>query len=84
MTETSLTITDRSVSFIPPPGAISVRIPYDLVQDVEVLTGVVQAADDDEVGAAVAVDVTGGEELGWRILRRGQSDRGSEAAGALQ
>jgi len=34
--ERSLTITDRSVSFIPPPGAISVRIPYELVQDVEV------------------------------------------------
>ena len=34
--ERSLTITDRSVSFIPPPGAISVRVPYELVQDVEV------------------------------------------------
>ena len=33
--ERSLTITDRSVSFIPPPGAISVRIPYELVQDVD-------------------------------------------------
>ena len=30
------TITDRSVSFIPPPGEISVRVPYELVQDVEV------------------------------------------------
>ena len=35
-TERSLTITDRSVSFIPPPGEISVRVPYELVQDVEV------------------------------------------------
>jgi len=35
-TERSLTITDRSVSFVPPPGAISVRVPYELVQDVEV------------------------------------------------
>jgi hypothetical protein len=34
--ERSLTITDRSVSFIPPPGAISVRIPYELVEDVDV------------------------------------------------
>jgi hypothetical protein len=34
-TERSLTITDRSVSFIPPPGAISVRVPYELVQEVD-------------------------------------------------
>jgi hypothetical protein len=35
-TEGTLTITDRSVSFVPPPGTTSVRIPYQLVQDVEV------------------------------------------------
>ena len=34
--EGSLNITERSVSFVPPPGTTSVRIPYELVQDVEV------------------------------------------------
>ena len=33
--EGMLVITERSVSFVPPLGAISVRIPYELVQDVE-------------------------------------------------
>ena len=33
--ERSLTITDRSVSFVPPPGAISVRVPYELVQEID-------------------------------------------------
>ena len=35
-TEGALVITERSVSFVPPLGSISVRIPYQLVQDVEV------------------------------------------------
>jgi len=37
----TLTLTDRSVSFVPPPGATSVRIPYELVQDVEVSSNAV-------------------------------------------
>ncbi len=39
--EGSLNITDRSVSFVPPPWTTSVRIPYELVQDVEVSRSVV-------------------------------------------
>ncbi len=39
--EGSLNITDRSVSFVPPPGTTSVRIPYELVQDVDVSPSVV-------------------------------------------
>ena len=34
--EGTLTISDRSLTFAPPPGATSVRIPYELVRDVEV------------------------------------------------
>jgi hypothetical protein len=34
--EGTLAITDRSVFFVPPPGATSVRIPYELVEGVEV------------------------------------------------
>jgi hypothetical protein len=34
--EGKLAITERSVFFVPPPGATSIRIPYELVQDVEV------------------------------------------------
>jgi hypothetical protein len=34
--EGELVVTDRSVTFVPPPGATSVRIPYELVHDVEV------------------------------------------------
>lgn len=34
--EGMLTISDRSLTFVPPPGATSVRIPYELVRDVEV------------------------------------------------
>src|SRR5207249_1161150 len=36
-----LIITERSVSFVPPLGTTSVRIPYELVQDVEVRTNAV-------------------------------------------
>jgi len=35
-TEGTLSITERSVFFVPPPGAASVRIPYELVQGVDV------------------------------------------------
>jgi hypothetical protein len=35
-TEGTLAVTERSVVFVPPPGATSVRIPYELVQDVAV------------------------------------------------
>jgi hypothetical protein len=35
-TEGTLAISDRSVFFVPPPGTVSVRIPYELVQGVEV------------------------------------------------
>ena len=34
--EGTLAISDRAVLFVPPPGATSVRIPYELVQGVEV------------------------------------------------
>jgi hypothetical protein len=37
-TEGTLTISDKSVFFVPPPGAVSVRIPYELVQGVDVPT----------------------------------------------
>ena len=40
-TEGVLVITERSVSFVPPLGSTSVRIPYQLVQDVEVRTDAV-------------------------------------------
>ncbi len=32
----TLNVSDRSINFVPPPGTPSVRIPYELVQDVEV------------------------------------------------
>ncbi len=38
-TEGMLVVTERSVSFVPPLGATSVRIPYELVQDVELRGG---------------------------------------------
>jgi hypothetical protein len=34
--EGTLAIGDRSVTFVPPPGAVSVRVPYELVRSVEV------------------------------------------------
>jgi hypothetical protein len=34
-TEGKLAITERSVLFVPPPGAIRVRVPFQLVQEVE-------------------------------------------------
>ena len=34
--EGALAISDRSLTFVPPPGAVSVRIPYELVRNVEV------------------------------------------------
>ena len=34
--EGTLAISDRSLTFVPPPGAVSVRIPYELVRNVEV------------------------------------------------
>ena len=34
--EGSLAVSDRSVTFVPPPGTTSVRIPFDLVQEVDV------------------------------------------------
>ena len=40
-TEGVLVITERSVSFVPPLGSTSIRIPYQLVQDVEVRTDAV-------------------------------------------
>ena len=40
-TEGMLVVTERSVSFVPPLGGASVRIPYELVQDVELRGGVV-------------------------------------------
>ena len=40
-TEGILVITERSVSFVPPLGTTSLRIPYELVQDVEVRTNAV-------------------------------------------
>jgi hypothetical protein len=40
-TEGALVITERSVSFVPPLGTTSLRIPYELVQDVEVQTNAV-------------------------------------------
>jgi len=36
LAEGSLAVSDRSVTFVPPPGTTSVRIPFELVQDVEV------------------------------------------------
>jgi hypothetical protein len=38
-TEGTLAITERSVLFVPPPGTASVRIPFELVQDVEARAG---------------------------------------------
>ena len=35
-TQGTLAISERSALFLPPPGATSVRIPYELVQNVEV------------------------------------------------
>jgi hypothetical protein len=37
-TEGALAISDKSVFFVPPPGAVTVRIPYELVQGIEVPT----------------------------------------------
>jgi hypothetical protein len=34
--EGALAVGDRSVTFVPPPGAVSIRIPYELVRNVEV------------------------------------------------
>lgn len=36
--EGTLAISERSVTFVPPPGAVSVRIPYEIVQSVQVRT----------------------------------------------
>jgi hypothetical protein len=43
-TEGTLAITDRAVFLVPLPGAIRVRIPYELVQDVEVGTNAATGA----------------------------------------
>jgi hypothetical protein len=43
-TEGKLAITERSLLFVPPPGALRIRIPYQLVQDVEVRASTVPGA----------------------------------------
>ena len=42
--EGTLVITDRSLTFAPPPGAVSIRIPYELVRTVEVGANVADTA----------------------------------------
>jgi hypothetical protein len=70
----ALAITDRSVAFVPPPGAMSVRIPYELVQGVEVT----RSADDGEARSMIVRSCYGR----YDIVTFGQLPPGAPDPGA--
>ena len=77
--EGTLTISDRSVSFVPPLGATSVRIPFELVQEVQIRTNALSA----EPGAMIVRSCFGRFDI-VTFRQAGKADPGTTTEAAVQ